>query len=66
VPDVGLRIRAARLARGLTQQDLARAAGIAQADVWRIERGLTNPTVRPAERLLEVSEAGFRPPQRFD
>ena len=54
MPDVGQRIRTARLARGLTQQDLARAAGIAQADVSRIERGLTNPTVRTVERLLEV------------
>jgi transcriptional regulator with XRE-family HTH domain len=54
VPNVGQQLRSARLARGLTQQDLARAAGIAQADVSRIERGLTNPTVRTAERLLEV------------
>ncbi len=55
MPTVGQQIRSARLARGLTQHDLALAAGIAQADVSRIERGLTNPTVRTAERLLDLA-----------
>jgi len=54
MPGVGHQIRSTRLARGLTQQELARAAGMAQGDVSLIERGLTNPTVRTVERLVEV------------
>ena len=54
MPGVGQQIRSTRLARGLTQQGLARAAGMAQGDVSLIERGLTNPTVRTVERLVEV------------
>ncbi len=54
MPGVGQQIRRTRLARGLTQQGLARAAGMAQGDVSLIERGLTNPTVRTVERLVEV------------
>ena len=54
MPNIGQQIRSARLSRGLTQQELAAAAGMAQPDVSRIERGLTNPTVHTAERLFEV------------
>jgi putative DNA primase/helicase len=54
MPGVGQQIRRTRRARGLTQQGLARAAGMAQGDVSLIERGLTNPTVRTVERLVEV------------
>ena len=38
--ELGRAIRGARLARGLSQQDLGRATGIAQSQVSLIERGL--------------------------
>jgi len=49
-----VQLRIARAAQGWTQQQLAEAAGIAQADISRIERGLTNPTIRTVERLFGV------------
>jgi XRE family transcriptional regulator, regulator of sulfur utilization len=41
---IGARLLEARLAAGLTQQELASASGVAQADISRIERGQSNPT----------------------
>ncbi len=53
----GERIRAARLARGWTQAQLARRVGASQGGISGIERGL-HPTVnrRLMARLLEVLE----------
>jgi ribosome-binding protein aMBF1 (putative translation factor) len=48
---LGSRILQHRLASGLTQQQLASASGIAQADISRIERGLANPTAETLEAL---------------
>jgi transcriptional regulator with XRE-family HTH domain len=36
---------------GLTQQQLATASGVAQADISRIERGQSNPTAETLEAL---------------
>jgi ribosome-binding protein aMBF1 (putative translation factor) len=41
---IGARVLQQRLAAGLTQQQLAAASGVAQADISRIERGQANPT----------------------
>ncbi|MEK6272753.1 MAG: helix-turn-helix transcriptional regulator [Actinomycetota bacterium] len=41
---IGARVLKQRLAAGLTQEQLASASGIAQADISRIERGQSNPT----------------------
>jgi len=62
--NVPARLRVARAARGWTQKQLAEAAGIAQADVSRIERGLTNPTIRTVERLFGVLGQGVPAPVR--
>jgi DNA-binding XRE family transcriptional regulator len=43
-----------RSERGLTQEQLAKRAGVTQADISRIERGAGNPTERT---LLKVAEA---------
>jgi|SRR5579884_519773 len=40
-----------RRERALTQQDVARRAGVQQADISRIERGAGNPTVSTLHRL---------------
>jgi len=47
-------ISEARKARGLRQTDLAELAGIAQADISRIERGQVAPTTHT---LLKLAEA---------
>src|ERR1039457_243314 len=41
---IGARVLQQRLAAGFTQQQLAVASGVAQADISRIERGQANPT----------------------
>jgi transcriptional regulator with XRE-family HTH domain len=48
---IGARVLQHRLAAGLTQQQLASASGIAQADISRIERGQSNPTTETLEAL---------------
>ena len=41
-----LKMKAARAAKGMTQQDLAQAVGVTRQTVVAIERGDYNPTVR--------------------
>jgi ribosome-binding protein aMBF1 (putative translation factor) len=48
---IGARLLKQRLAAGLSQQQLASASGIAQADISRIERGQINPTAATLETL---------------
>jgi len=48
---IGARLLQQRLAAGLSQQQLAVASGIAQADISRIERGQINPTAATLETL---------------
>jgi len=51
---VGQRIRAARLAKGWTQQDLADHSGIARANIARMEAGRHAPRV---ETIKVVAQA---------
>lgn len=48
---LGERIRAARTAAGMSQQDVADASGMKQGFVWRIEAGRQNLTVRNLDRM---------------
>ena len=48
---IGVRLLQLRLAAGLSQQQLAAASGVAQADISRIERGQINPTAATLETL---------------
>lgn len=50
-------VLALRLARGWTQTELAQRSGITQADISRIERGLSNATEATLGRLAEVLDA---------
>lgn len=50
-------VLALRLARGWTQTELAHRSGITQADISRIERGLSNATEATLGRLAEVLDA---------
>jgi ribosome-binding protein aMBF1 (putative translation factor) len=61
---IGTRLLQARLSAGLTQQQLASASGVAQADISRIEHGQANPTAdtlsalaRPLGVTLELVSA---------
>jgi ribosome-binding protein aMBF1 (putative translation factor) len=66
---IGARVLQQRLASGLTQQQLASASGIAQADISRIERGQSNPTTETLDALagplgvsLDLVPGGEREP----
>jgi ribosome-binding protein aMBF1 (putative translation factor) len=51
---LGRRIAEARLAKDLTQKQLAKLAGINQADVSNIERGAANPTFNTLNALVSA------------
>ncbi|MDQ4489034.1 helix-turn-helix transcriptional regulator [Sinomonas sp. ASV486] len=51
---LGHELAAARTAAHLTQPELASRAGVQQADISRIERGLGNPT---RDTLLKIADA---------
>lgn len=62
--NVAARIRAARKGRGISQRDLARAVGVAQSTLSRIERGKRRVSV---DRLVAIARAlGVRPSDMMD
>jgi transcriptional regulator with XRE-family HTH domain len=57
VVQFGLRVKVARLCRGLTQQEASELSGVPQAHWSRIERGLNEPkltTVLSIAHALEL------------
>ena len=54
MPDLPSPIRAARIAAGMTQQQLADALGIAQQSVTRWETGEREPRVSTLKRIAAV------------
>ncbi len=54
LPDVGQRLAAARLQRGLAQTDVAERAGLAPSYVSRIENGKVQPTLPTLMKLVRV------------
>ena len=55
--DVAMQLMALREKRGLTQVELAKATGIAQSEICRIERGVANPTEKTILRLADALQA---------
>lgn len=51
--ELGQRLRAIRTGRGLSQRQLARQSGVANATISQIEAGKLNPTVSMLKRVLE-------------
>jgi transcriptional regulator with XRE-family HTH domain len=56
VQHFGQNVRAARLARGWTQEDLSGATGLAVVQVSRIERGVREKRLTTLIRLLAALE----------
>lgn len=56
----------ARAATGMTQKQLSEATGITQADISKLERGTSNPSLRTLKRIAEGMgmqlHIEFRPP----
>ena len=64
--EIGMRIREARRALGMTQLDLATATGIRRPNVARLERGGNTPTIETLQRVaraLGVSVASLVSPE---
>lgn len=59
VSELGARVRTARQAAGLTQEDAAGAAGIDWRRWQRIEEGAVNPTIRTLVRVATVLDTDF-------
>ncbi len=60
--DIGKRLREIRTARGLSQRELAKRTGVANASISQIESNRLNPTVGALKRILDgipVSMAEF-------
>ena len=51
--DIGGRLRAVRQARRLSQRQLARQSGVANATVSQVEAGKLNPTVGMLKKILD-------------
>ncbi|TNE38581.1 MAG: cupin domain-containing protein [Alphaproteobacteria bacterium] len=49
---IGLKLKAVRTARGLSQRKLAARAGVANATISQIESGALNPTVGVLKKIL--------------
>ena len=49
-----LKLKAARAALGLTQQDLAEAVGVTRQTIVAIERGDYNPTIRLCTQICRA------------
>jgi transcriptional regulator with XRE-family HTH domain len=61
---IGLAIRVVRAGRGISQEQLARRAGIGKNYVGHLERAQVNPTMM---RLVQITNAlGITPEQLFE
>ncbi|OWY71572.1 hypothetical protein B7486_07745 [cyanobacterium TDX16] len=66
--EFGRGLRAARKAKGLTQEELAHRAGVHINYVGRLERGLENPSLKAIAQLaiaLGITPATLVPKGRF-
>jgi len=60
--DIGKRLKEIRLERGLSQRELAKRTGVANASISQIESNRLNPTVGALKRILDgipISLADF-------
>lgn len=57
--DVGVRLKAARNARGMTQRELARRAGVTNGLISMIEQNRSSPSVASLKRILDAVPMTF-------
>jgi transcriptional regulator with XRE-family HTH domain len=57
---VGAKIKALRVKRGLTQDQLADLAGLNRTHLWRVETGLQSPTVNTLKIIADALEVRVR------
>lgn len=57
--DIGARLRAIRLSRNLSQREVARRAGVANATISLIESNKVNPSVGALKRILDGIPIGL-------
>ncbi|MFT5349476.1 MAG: transcriptional regulator with XRE-family HTH domain [Planctomycetota bacterium] len=51
--DIGIRLKKARLAKGLSQRQLALSSGVSNAMICLIERGKSNPSLGLLKKILD-------------
>ncbi len=54
IKELGRKIRLRRKTLKITQPDLAQLAGISVNTLYKIERGVANPTLKIIDKLLDV------------
>jgi transcriptional regulator with XRE-family HTH domain len=59
-------IKAIRLKKGLTQEDVAEQLGLAPSNYGRVERGLTEITIDRLEKLSEIFEMSVNAILKYD
>ncbi len=52
--DIGIRLKKARLAQGLSQRQLAKLSGVSNAMICLVERGKNNPSLGLLKKILDV------------
>jgi len=57
--EVGSRLRALRVARNLSQRELARRVGLPNSTISLVESGRTNPTIGALKRILDGLPIGL-------
>ncbi len=50
----------ARKNRGMTQEELAKATGISQADISRLEKGTGNPSIKTLQRVARALKMSLK------
>lgn len=61
--DISQGVLAARIKRGMTQEELARKIGTHQPSIARLERGSTLPSLRLLQRVADALDTKIIPPQ---
>ena len=52
--NLGLLIKRYRLARNMTQKDLAKSSGVSSSTISKLESGNYIPTIRLLEKILKI------------
>ncbi len=56
---ISLKIKFERQKRGISQEDLALAAGLSRSALWKIETGKVSPTIASLEKIAHALGMDF-------